>query len=608
MPVLQALDAPAVRRWCALALDALVACQGEIDDLNVYPVPDRDTGTNLVLTLRAALASLVGLGDGASRATVEYPSAEDADTEVRAALAGMAHGAVLGARGNSGVIVSQFLRGLSDELRAAPLTAAADGLWFAAALARADRLARAAVARPVEGTALSVIRAAAAAACAGGIPPTHGLGPAETDPAVPVAGLAEVTAASAAAAVDALGRTPEQLPVLARAGVVDAGGRGVVVLLDTLAAVVAGRPVEPLTLPSPPTLSVVPMLPVVSVPVPTVDGSVDRPEAHPVRYGYEVQYLLDAAESDLPMLRDRLASLGESVAVAGTGSGQWNVHVHVEDIGAAIEAGIAIGRPSQITVTPLVALPPALPPSDTDTLEADRLPVVAVVDEAESAPTVGRGVAVVAVAPGEGISGLLEAEGVVVAGVGNGPVTVEQVRAAIAGTGAASVIVLPNHGEVTAIADAAARASRAAGQRVSVVPTRSAVQGLAAVAVHDETRWFDDDVIAMAEAAAATRFAEVELATREALTMAGRCQAGDVLGLAEGDVVLIRQSVEDAAGELLDRMLSTGGELVTIILGRGADPVLAEELTRRVAATHPAVEVQVYDGGQPDQPVILGVE
>jgi dihydroxyacetone kinase-like predicted kinase len=182
------------------------------------------------------------------------------------------------------------------------------------------------------------------------------------------------------------------------------------------------------------------------------------------------------------------------------------------------------------------------------------------------------------------------------------------VLAAVEGTGAAAVVVLPCFGAVTMAADQAAALGRAAGIEVAVVPTRSPVQGLAAVAVHDETRRFGDDVIAMAEAAAATRWAEVLVATRDALTMAGPCRAGDVLGLAEDEVVLIGRSTADVAADLVDRMLSGGGELVTLLLGAGAEAGLGELLERRVAAGHPGVEVAVHAAGQPSAPLLIGVE
>jgi DAK2 domain fusion protein YloV len=548
------LDPSAVRRWCAGSVAALAARRAEIDDLNVFPVADRDTGTNLLLTLRAA--------DDVVRS--------DPPGDLAVTVTSMARGAVLGAQGNSGVIASQILRGIAEVLAAAP-----DGgpAAVATALGRGADLAWKAVGDPVEGTMLSVVRAAAGAAAeaAGG----------------PGGGLAEVVGAAVRAAADALDRTPAQLPVLAEAGVVDAGGRGVLVLLEALAGVVTDLPVPPAGGPRP----------VRTVP--------DRGRLEAVResgsdaYDYEVQYLLAAPADAVAVLREELTGLGDSLVVVGTGEGRWTVHVHVNDVGAAVEAGVRAGRPHRITVTRFA-----------DAVAAERREAVALV----------------AVAPAPGVAELFAAEGVVVVsgpptagapGDGRpadappaaGMPTAEQVLAAVTGTGAAAVVVLPGCSEVAGTCAAAAGQARAAGVEVAVVPIRAAVQGLAAVAVHDETRRFGDDVIAMAEAAAATRFAEVLVATRDGLTMAGPCRAGDVLGLVDGDVAVIGQSPMAVAGELLARMLNGGGELVTLVLGAGAaEERMARELERQVAASHPGVEVAVHTVARPDVPVLIGVE
>jgi uncharacterized protein len=532
------LDPSAVRRWCAGAVAALAACRAEIDELNVFPVPDGDTGTNLLLTLQAA--------DAAIRS--------DPPGDLVVTVTSMARGAVLGARGNSGVIISQVLRGIAEEL-----AGAGDGRGpaVAAALRRGAELAWGAVGDPVEGTMLSVVDAAAEAAGN-----ASGAGD----------GLADVVGAAVHGATVALERTPAQLPVLAEAGVVDAGGRGLLVLLEALAAVVAA--------PSAGTVR----------PVRTVR---DRGRLEAVResgsdaYAYEVQYLLAAPADAVAELRDQLAGLGDSLVVVGTGEGRWTVHVHVNDIGAAVEAGLRAGRPHRITVTRF---------ADAAAEESRRA-----------------GVAVVAVAPAGGVAELFAAEGVVVVGdgapAGAGTPAADEVLAAVEGTNAAEVVVLPGCAEVSGVCDAAAGRARAAGIEVAVVPIRAAVQGLAAVAVHDEGRRFGDDVIAMAEAAAATRFAEVLVANRDGLTMAGPCRAGDVLGLVDGDVAVIGSSPQAVAGELLARMLNGGGELVTLVLGAGAEEErMARALERQVAATHPGVEVAVHTVARPDVPVLIGVE
>jgi DAK2 domain fusion protein YloV len=525
--VLDELDAPAVRRWSIAAADALAEHQDEIDELNVFPVPDRDTGTNLALTLRAASDAL----------------AADAASTAATALRILARGAVIGARGNSGVIVSQILRGFASAVDAE----ACDAAHLQAALREGAEHAYAAVAEPLEGTILTVARAAA-----------------EAGAAAPAATLAAVIEAAVAGAADALNRTTGQLPALARAGVVDAGGRGLVVLLDALASVVLGaRGVL-----APPVRSARPRSALEWV----REGGSDK-------FGYEVQYLLDGDTDAVAVLREQLARMGDSLVVVGTGAGLWNVHVHVNDVGAAIEAGIEAGRPHRITVARF----------------ADQVRTPA-----------RSGVAVVAVAPGEGLAHLFEGEGVRVLG-GTNPSTAE-VLSAVHAAGAAQVVLLPNASQVSGVVKAAAEQARDDGIEVAVVPTRSPVQGLAAVAVHDAARRFGDDVVAMAEAAAATRWAEVTVAAREALTSLGRVHAGDVVGLIDGEVVEIGTSVRDVAIATLDRLLGVGGELITIIAGKDAAPELAAEVQARITEVAPFIEVAVFDGGQPNYPLLLGVE
>jgi hypothetical protein len=218
-------------------------------------------------------------------------------------------------------------------------------------------------------------------------------------------------------------------------------------------------------------------------------------------------------------------------------------------------------------------------------------------------------VAVVAVAPGEGLAHLFEGEGVQVVGGGPGDnPSMAEVLAAVQACGAAHVVLLPNASQVSGVVEAAAEQAREAGIEVAVVPTRSPVQGLAAVAVHDAGRRFGDDVVAMAEAAAATRWAEVTVAQREALTSLGRVEAGDVLGLIDGEVVEIGASIRSVALALIDRLLGVGGELITVLVGRGADPGLVAELQAHISQAAPLIEVSVFDGGQPHYPLLLGVE
>jgi DAK2 domain fusion protein YloV len=524
MNVLKSLDAASVRRFAESAVTALARHRSEIDQLNVYPVPDGDTGTNMHLTLVSARDHLSEAG---------RPS--DSTCE---AMARLARGALLGARGNSGVILAQLLRGVADRIADGSPQAVAAGLMEGA------KAARAAVAHPVEGTILSVADAAGNAALA-------------------VQGdLADVVRAAGQSAVDALSLTPEQLPILAAAGVVDAGGRGLVVILDALVAEVTG---EELELPPAP---------------PAALGAEPVAEAKAEQYGYEVQYLLDAEESAVERLRTALDGLGDSLVVVG-GPQTWRVHIHVSDVGAAIEAGVRAGRPYQIGVTDLTQQVAGRACLDPD----------------------ARGVVVVCA--GNGLDELFRGENAVT--VAANPSTAE-ILTAVRRAAAGRVVVLPNDPNTQAVAIAAAGEAYHEGVKVRVVPTKSPVQALAALAVRDPARRFEDDVIAMAEAAGKCRYAEVTTASREALTVAGFCRPGDVIALVEGEVHLIGQDLTAVCRDLLDRLLGGGGELVTMLLGADAPPELEGVLTEHLRSHWPFVEFQCFAGGQPHYPLIAGVE
>jgi DAK2 domain fusion protein YloV len=539
--VLESLDADAIRGWSVAAVTSLDAHRAEIDDLNVFPVPDGDTGTNMAATLRAGADAL---------------AAADAAT-VGDALAALARGAIIEARGNSGVIVAQLLNGMATAAAGADRYCTAE---LRRGLAEGVSQAYHAVAEPVEGTILTVARAASEQLPAGDVP------------------LARAITAAVAAADSALAHTPDQLSALARAGVVDAGGRGLVLLLAALATVITGRT---------PALA--------NVAAPAARSRVPR-ESGSAAFEYEVQYLLQAGEQATIALRDRLSGLGDSVVVAGTGDGTWNVHAHVNDVGAAIEAGLAAGPTRRISV---VRFADAAGPADAGEHAAG--PAVAT-----RARTAG---AVVTIAPGAGVRHLFAGEGVVVlepdAGADLQP---HDVAAAVRGTGATEVVLLPNAERMTDVAHAAAEQVRADGVRVAVVPTRSPVQGLAAIAVHDPARRFDDDVVAMAEAAAATRFAEITVATERSLTSVGICQQGDLLGLIDGEVVEIGHGLVAVAFALVSRLLGVGVELMTVLVGADAPAGLGELIAGHVRERAPLTDVSVYVGGQPRYPLIIGVE
>jgi fatty acid kinase len=518
-------DAVAVRQWCRLAAEALGRTRAEIDALNVFPVPDGDTGTNLHLTVLAAAEAVDRLPGDAGAADV---------------WRAVADGALLGARGNSGVILSEILRAMAEVL--------GGGGALAGALRHASRRADRAVAHPVDGTILTVLRSVAAAC------PEDGES-------------GSVAWAVAEHARAALRETTGQLDVLASNGVVDAGAAGLCVVLEALAAVASEE--------FPETYEVPRRTPPVGVP-----EAVDGPGEH--SGGYEVMYLLDADEDAVPRLRAELDLLGDSLVVVG-GEGRWNVHVHTDDAGAAVEAGVRAGRPYRIRVTYLQATTPE-----------------------RHARNTGRGV--VSVTLGEGLTGLFEQHGArAVRREPGGTPSLAELTGAIIQAGD-EVVVLPNDRSVLAVAEAAAQRAREEGVRVAVVPARASAQGLAALAVHDPLRRFDDDVIAMTSAAGATRSGQLETAEEEAVTSAGICRSGDTLGLIDGDVAVIGEDLTDVALRILTLMLSGGGELVTLITGRTVPDGLVGAVQEHLHEHRPDVEVLVYEGGQDRYPLLVGVE
>jgi uncharacterized protein len=605
------LDAVLLEGWADAAVAALERHCAEIDRINVFPVADRDTGTNLLLTMRAATAAVrpeVAVGAEPSGSGI-------AGGPAVTTAAALARGALFGARGNSGVILSQVLRGLAEAV------AAADGPYggraWADALTRAVRLATGAVSRPREGTVLTVLSAAAAAA----------------RDASGADRLDEVAAAAADAAAIAVRGTTAQLPELARAGVVDAGGLGLHLVLDALAGLVADR--EPglaasSSVPALGTAAPPPALELLGSPSPATmrtaraGSRVTWPCSAPARDVaaapggvradpaeltsgaagpagradepvYEVMYLLDGSDdARTAALRAALDRLGDAVAVVGDGAdggiGTWTVHVHCADIGAALEAGVAAGRPHGVRVTPLVERT-----DDVTGRFARERAVVAVVCGPEAAALARAAGAEVLVRDCPGPGAPCDVDEAVLAGV-------------LADTAARHVALLPCDPALTPAVERAAAAARRAGQDVVVVPAASAVAGLAALAVHDPGRRAADDVVAMTEAAAGTRSGTLQVAGSEALTWAGRCRPGDVLGLVEGEVVLIAPDVSVGALWLASRMLTAGGELVTVLLGADTPDAVGEDLAAELRRSHPEVDVVVHRGARPGLPVELGVE
>ncbi|MDO5627554.1 MAG: DAK2 domain-containing protein [Mobilicoccus sp.] len=552
---LSTLDDAALRRWLFRARDALGRHRERLDALNVYPVPDGDTGTNLHLTLESGLQGFVD----ALMSRAQDPEAEPLGVVEGAAV--LARSTLLAARGNSGVILSQLVAGLAGALAAHPDAdeSGVDGPLLAAVLAEADRCARQAVAEPVEGTILTVIRAAADAAASR-------IAAGEVE-------LADVTRAAHDAAAHALADTPTQLAALARAGVVDAGGAGLLLVLEALDGVAHGEPRSE-DLPAE-----------MDVDQPSAAGV--RPSTLPVVPQYEVMFLLDrVGDADAARLRGALTRLGDSVLVGGD-ERLRTVHVHTADAGAAIEVGLETGRPYGIRITLL--------PDDGSALH---------VHAAEPAPpedTDGPEVGVVACLQAPGLRELFEEAGAVVVADGPGRrVALSHLVAAARQTRAHTVVVLPDDPDARLVADAAVGVAAQEGLDLVVIGTDHIAQGLAALAVLDPDD--PESIERMRTAASAVRCGVVATATTAAHTDAGPCRPGDVLGFAEDRVVCIGTDTAAVADEVIGMLLTDEAELVTLIEGEHARGV-GERIAEPVG-----VEVSILTGEQSVYDLFIGVE
>jgi DAK2 domain fusion protein YloV len=512
-----------------------------INRLNVYPVPDGDTGTNMTLTVESVVAAL---------------EVEGAEASMESVCSAIAKGSLMGARGNSGVILSQLLRGLVERFK---VVAAVTPQVLADSLDHADALARQAVLRPVEGTILSVARAAA-----------QGAQSATTS-------LTTLVRAARDRAREALAHTPEQLPVLAQAGVVDSGGTGLLLLFDALCFVVAKDP-----------LPVAPALESIEV---HVKEEVSEGDVSQLRY--EVMFLLDAPDESMVAFRDAWSNLGDSIVIVG-GEGLYNCHIHTDDIGASIEAAVDVGRPREIRVTDLA-----------EQVVEERWVREAVVGELGDEPVPAT--AVVAVTVGEGVARIFRSLGVraIVSGGQSMNPSTAQLAAAVEATGAAEVVILPNNKNVRLAAE---QVDAVVDQKVVVVATNSIVEGFAALLAYDPDASAAENATTMGESAAHVVAGEVTRAVRTTATDAGEVHEGDWIGLDAHGVRSIADSVAAAATALLAQLISEGHELVTIIEGEAATTANTRRITEYLAETYPSLAVEVHHGGQPLYPYLLGVE
>jgi len=521
---------------------ALEAHRDELNSLNVYPVPDGDTGTNMLLTQRAVLEAIDRLPDHDQVAFAEA----------------VGHASLMGARGNSGVILAQVLRALVDRWSDPQPPDPAPGDALAGALQHAAAEARRAVARPAEGTVLTVLADAA-------------------DTAERAAAIGADPAAVAAAALDgareSLERTRETLPELRVAGVVDAGGRGILLLFDALASVLGGHSM---------TVEVGPRGPVGRAPA--------EPGGQRLAFRFEVMYLLHCDDALVPALSARLGELGDSVVVVG-GGGLYRVHVHTNEPGPSVEAAADAGRAEDVRIV------------DLEEQVAERC----VAGQARAVRADEHQVsALVAVADGDGLIALFGSLGAVV--VRGGPGNIPSVRVLVDAVDAApapAVVLLPNHPDVV---PAAERAAGQSAKDVRVVPTRSVPQGLSAATAFHPMEPAGEIAAMMGEVSAAVSHGGVAGAVRDASTPAGSVRPGDWLGLMDGEVTAIGSDPVDVAVAVLRTMREPAHEILTVIAGSDATEDDTVRLEEALAEALPGVQVDLHRGGQPGSPFVFGLE
>ena len=568
MPVLEQLGPDALRHTLVTFRDTLKRHQADINKLNVYPVPDGDTGTNMARTLDAVIAEL-----------------EKNPGDLEPTCNAISHGSLMGARGNSGVILSQILRGLAGTLKTARDLGAPK---VAEALKAASAAAYESVLKPIEGTILTVVRETADAAVR-----------AANDGAT----LAAMLRVARAAGRESLAKTPELLPVLKDAGVVDAGGAGFLLFLDSALHIVDGEPLpEPENIAGPNTEQLIAVMKRGEG-----DDVVDVSELR-----YEVMFLLEIDDTKSRAFKQKWGEVGDSIVVVG-GEGLYNCHIHTNDIGAAIEAPISLGgRPHQIRVTDLF--------EEVAEEHEKREAQLGAPTGADTAAHGGKPsfkthaalpevtCAVVAVASGDGIAelfGNLGVHGVVTGGQTLNPST-QELLDAVEHMNAQQVVILPNNKNIIPVAKQVDGLTK---KEVRVVPTCSMPEALAALVAYDPEASAEHNGTAMARAAAAVVTGEVTTAVRDTKSEAGDVKAGDSIGLVRGDgVVAIAPTVFECATALLKHIVTDDRELLTVIAGADAKSDITEKLVAWVGEQFPSIACEVHRGGQPLYPYLFGVE
>jgi fatty acid kinase len=511
-----------------------------LNALNVYPVPDGDTGTNMLLTMQSAMAEANLCPDN------------DASSVAHA----MANGALMGARGNSGVILSQVFRGLAQGLESKKSFRGND---MAEALVKASQVAYKAVSQPAEGTMLTVIREASEVAQA-----TSSAGSGN---------LESIMEAAVNEAKESVTRTPDLLPVLKESGVVDAGGQGLALLLEGTLLYLQGKemPEEDFTSE---------LKPSVTIP----QAQENRPS-----YGYCTEFLIYGDELDLDGIRAKLSQMGDSLLVVGD-KATARVHVHTFDPGGIISYGTSVGTLKQIKI---------------DNLEDQHREFIAA-QTAKAPKYVGK-VSTIAVVYGDGLSQVFNSLGatyLIPGGETMNP-SVQELLSAIQSVPTDDVIILPNNPNIL---PAACQVSSLTKKRVAVVPTRTIPQGIAALIAFNHESDLDTNIKAMTNSISAIRTGEITTSVRSMQYKNLKVKKGQVIGVVDGELAVAEYAVEDAVRKLLEKMHAQDGEIMTVYYGAGVDWADAEKLFDSIRPQYPDLEVEVVFGGQPHYTYIISVE
>lgn len=535
------IDGQTFKQLIEAALSWLQHHQVVINALNVYPIPDGDTGTNMVLTMQSAWAEIEG----------------SPEHNVGRIAHQMAHGALMGARGNSGVILSQIWRGFARSLDDKAVCDARD---LAAACQEASATAYKGVLKPVEGTILTVIREVAREAA-------HAAN--ETD------GLEDMFAQMVLAAHETVALTPSLLDVLREAGVVDAGGQGLFIILEGMLRCLRGEPLgEDLELAEAVDLAI---------------ASLDPGEAG---YGYDVQFLLVGQDLDVDTIRHEMTGMGESTLVVGNPS-TVKIHIHVGDPGIPISYGSHLGSLRDVVVEDMQAQ------YRDFIIERDLT--------AAASPQDPQEIGIVAVAPGEGLARVFQSLGVnaiVLGGQTMNPST-KDLLAAIESLPNERVAILPNNSNIVL---AAQQACELSGKTTAVVPSRFVPQGIAALMTINYQADFETNVQEMLGALEEVETGEVTVANRS-VTLNGLAVAdGQVIGLLNGELTVTDTTVEQVVRNLLKEINTEEREIITLYYGSDVEESEANSLGAALQEEWPEQEIEVVSGEQPHYPYIISVE